>query len=88
MADLQAKFTAAAKSLQELPKRPDDATLLKLYSLYKQATVGNVSGSRPGFIDFVGRAKHDAWAELKGTPKNDVMRAYVALVDKLRRSKG
>ena len=87
MADLKQKFEASAQAVQELSKRPDDATLLKLYSLYKQATVGNVSGSRPGFIDFVGRAKHDAWAELKETAKDDAMRAYIALVDELRRTK-
>ncbi len=88
MTALKEQFETAAAAVQKLAKRPDDATLLQLYSLYKQATAGNVSGSRPGFIDFVGRAKHDAWAELKGTPKDDAMRAYVALVDKLRRTKG
>lgn len=88
MTALKDQFETAAGAVQKLSKRPDDATLLKLYSFYKQATVGNVSGSRPGFIDFVGRAKHDAWAELKGTVKDDAMRAYIALVTKLRRSDG
>lgn len=86
MTDLKPKFEAAMEAVQGLAKRPDDATLLKLYSLYKQATLGDVSGSRPGFMDFVGRAKHDAWAQLKGTAKDEAMRKYIALVDKLRRS--
>ncbi len=85
---LKEQFETAVAAVQKLSQRPDDATLLKLYSLYKQATAGDVSGSRPGFIDFVGRAKHDAWAELKGTAKDDAMRAYVALVTKLCRSNG
>ncbi len=88
MTALKDQFEAAAAAVQKLAKRPDDATLLKLYSLYKQATAGDVSGSRPGFIDFVGRAKHDAWAELRGTTKDDAMRTYIALVTKLRRSNG
>jgi acyl-CoA-binding protein len=56
---------------------------LKLYSLYKQATTGDVSGKRPGFTDFVGRAKYDAWAALRGNSPDEAMRAYIDLVNKL-----
>ena len=82
--DLQAQFEAAAKAAQSLAKRPDNDTLLQLYALYKQATSGDVAGSRPGFTDFVGRAKYDAWDKLKGISKSSAMESYVALVQRLK----
>jgi acyl-CoA-binding protein len=84
MADLRAQFETAAQEAQKLPTRPDNDTLLKLYALYKQSTAGDVSGSRPGFTDFVGRAKYDAWAKLKGTTKDAAMQAYIDLVVSLK----
>ena len=84
MADLHAQFTAAAQEAQQLPAKPDNDALLKLYALYKQATAGDVSGGRPGFTDFVGRAKYDAWAKLQGTAKETAMRSYVDLVARLK----
>lgn len=81
--DLQTQFETAAAEAQKLPKRPDDNTLLQLYALYKQATAGSVAGARPGGFDFVGRAKYDAWAKLKGKLKEDAMQEYIALVGKL-----
>lgn len=86
MSDLQAQFEAAAAAAKQLPGRPDNDTLLLLYALYKQATSGDVSGKRPGFTDFVGRAKYDAWAELKGAAQTTAMQRYVDLVAKLQRS--
>jgi acyl-CoA-binding protein len=85
MSDLQSQFATAAQEAQQLPQRPDNETLLKLYALYKQATAGDVAGSRPGFTDFVGRAKYDAWGQLKGTTKEAAMQSYVDLVAKLKR---
>ncbi len=84
MSDLQARFETAAQEVQELPKRPDNDVLLKLYALYKQATAGDVSGRRPGFTDFAGRAKYDAWKKLKGTSQEEAMQAYIDLVDRLK----
>ncbi len=84
MIDLRAQFEAAAQAAQNLPKRPDNATLLRIYALYKQATTGDAIGARPSFTDFVDRAKHDAWAKLKGTDKDQAMREYIALVDNVR----
>jgi acyl-CoA-binding protein len=84
MADLKAEFETAAQEAQKLPSRPNNDTLLNLYALYKQATAGDVSGSRPGFTDFVGRAKYDAWAKLKGTSKDAAMRSYIELVARLK----
>jgi acyl-CoA-binding protein len=84
MSDLMTRFQAASAEVQKLPRKPDNDTLLKLYALYKQATAGDVSGKRPGFTDFVGRAKFDAWAKIKGMSVDDAMQAYIDLVEKLK----
>ncbi len=84
MADLQAQFDTATQEVQKLAKKPGNDVLLKLYAYYKQATGGDVSGSRPGMTDFAGRAKYDAWARVKGTGRDEAMQAYVDLVDKLK----
>ena len=83
--DVKAQFEAAAAAAKQTKKKPDNATLLKLYSYYKQATEGDVSGARPGGFDFVGGAKHDAWSKLKGMSKDDAMQNYIKQVDKLNR---
>ena len=85
MSDLQAQFEAAAEDVKKLSRRPDDDTLLELYGWYKQATAGDVTGKRPGFTDFAGRAKYDAWAWRKGISKDEAMRAYIRLVESLKR---
>lgn len=84
MSDLKAQFDAAVADSKTLAERPDNATLLKLYSLYKQASEGDCEGKRPGFTDPVGRAKHDAWAALKGVTGDDAMNQYIALVKALK----
>lgn len=84
MSDLQTRFAEAAQAAQQLPQRPDNDTLLKLYALYKQATKGDVSGKRPGMFDPVGRAKYDAWKKMKGTSRQNAQQAYVDLVEKLQ----
>lgn len=83
MSDLKTRFEQAAKDIQALPERPDNETLLRLYALYKQGTEGDVAGARPGFFDFVGTAKHEAWTRLKGTAPERAMQDYVDLVGKL-----
>jgi acyl-CoA-binding protein len=83
MADLQTRFDDAADAVQDLDARPDNATLLRLYALYKQATAGDVHGKRPGFTDFAGRAKYDAWADLEGTDPDAAKEEYIALVHDL-----
>ncbi len=80
---LKARFEAAVADSKTLPERPDNATLLKLYALYKQAVEGDAQGKRPGFTDMVGRAKYDAWAAIKGTDSNDAMKRYVDMVKSL-----
>lgn len=88
MADLEQRFEEAARDSQTLAERPDNNTLLQLYALYKQATVGNVNTSRPGQFDFVGRAKWDTWEKLKGTSTKEAMQQYIDLVDRLKKSDG
>ena len=83
MTELEAQFQAAAQQAQQLPARPDNETLLQLYALYKQATVGDAAGKRPGRFDLVGRAKYDAWSGLTGLSRADAMQRYVDLVDRL-----
>jgi len=84
MSELQTQFEKAAKEVMELPKRPDDQTLLKLYGLYKQATEGNIKSKRPGFTDVKGRVKYDAWSRLRGKSPEWAMEEYVKLVEKLQ----
>lgn len=76
-------FEDAQKRVKTLSSAPSNDDLLELYALYKQATAGDVSGSRPGMMDFKGRAKFDAWAKKKGTAKDAAMTAYVGTVDRL-----
>ena len=83
MADLKTAFDTAVADSKNLTERPDNATLLKLYALYKQATIGDNSDPKPGFSDMVGRAKWDAWNALKGTSSEDAMQRYIDLVDSL-----
>lgn len=84
MSELKSAFEQAAKDVQSLSDRPDNDTLLRLYALYKQGAEGDVSGPKPGFFDFVGTAKYEAWEKLKGTGQDEAMKKYVDLVKKLR----
>jgi len=81
---LQEQFDQALADSKNLPERPDNMTLLKIYALYKQASAGDAEGKRPGFTDMVGRAKFDAWEALKGTAKDDAMQQYVDLIEDLK----
>ena len=83
MADLKAAFEAAVANSKKLTERPDNATLLKLYALYKQGSTGDNTEKKPGFGDMVGRAKWDAWNGLKGTSSDDAMQQYVDLIESL-----
>ena len=84
MADLKAQFEQAVAESKNLPEKPDNMTLLKLYALYKQASAGDVEGKRPGFTDMVGRAKWDAWNEFKGKSSDEAMQEYVDLIESLK----
>ena len=84
MANIQAAFDKAVAESKQLPEKPDNMTLLKIYALYKQATGGDVEGKRPGFTDMVGRAKYDAWAGVKGKTDKVAMQEYVDLIESLK----
>ncbi len=84
MADLKASFDKAVADSKKLPEKPDNATLLQLYALFKQAGDGDVDGKRPGFTDMVGRAKWDAWSAIKGKDAKTAMQEYIDLIESLK----
>lgn len=77
------EFEKAAQDIKTLTVRPTNEELLDLYGYYKQATVGDCSGGRPGMFDPKGRAKYDAWEKRKGTSKEDAEKAYIDLANSL-----
>jgi diazepam-binding inhibitor (GABA receptor modulator, acyl-CoA-binding protein) len=80
---LEVQFNQAQERVNKLSRRPSDLQLLELYSLYKQATTGDVSGKRPGAFDFKARAKWEAWKQREGLSREGAMRQYVDLVELL-----
>lgn len=84
MVDLKSRFDQAMADSKNLPERPDNMTLLKIYALYKQASSGDAGGERPGFGDMVGRAKWDAWSGLKGKTTDEAMQEYIDLIEALK----
>ncbi|MCY1168070.1 MAG: acyl-CoA-binding protein [Pseudomonadota bacterium] len=80
MSDLKAAFDKAMADSKNLSERPDNATLLKIYALYKQGSAGDNADKKPGFGDMVARAKWDAWNSLKGTSQDDAMQQYIDLI--------
>ncbi len=85
MSDLKKQFEKAAKDVTKAKNDPGNDMKLRLYAHFKQATEGDVAGDKPGFTDFVGRAKYEAWAKIKGLSADDAMKAYVKLVDRVMR---
>ena len=83
MTNLTANFEAAVANSKNLSERPDNATMLKLYALYKQGTTGDNAEKKPGFSDMVGRAKWDAWNGMKGMANDTAMQQYIDLVESL-----
>lgn len=83
MNDTAQQFERAAVAAKSLPEKPDNTTLLKLYALYKQGSAGDVTGEKPGFMDFVGSAKYEAWSKLKGLQPEQAQKDYIELVGKL-----
>lgn len=83
MADLSQQFEQAARDVKGLAERPDNDTMLRLYALYKQGSEGDVKGDKPGFFDFVGSAKYEAWEKLQGMSQDQARKKYVDLVKSL-----
>lgn len=84
MSDVNADFVQAQADVQQLPERPGNLTLLRLYALFKQATEGDVHGDKPGFADIVGKYKYEAWSALQGTAQDAAKQQYVELVASLK----
>src|SRR5579871_2138500 len=84
MTDINAQFAQAQEDVKQLPERPGNLTLLRLYALFKQASEGDVHGDKPGFTDIVGKYKYDAWAALQGTAEDTAKSQYVELVESLK----
>lgn len=82
--ELKENFEKAVADSKLLPSKPDNEILLQLYSLYKQATEGDINIDPPGMFEFVAKAKYDAWTKLKGIGADDAMQQYIALVDSLK----
>ncbi|MCF1713082.1 acyl-CoA-binding protein [Flavihumibacter sp. RY-1] len=82
--ELTQQFEQAVADSKNLSERPSNETLLQLYSLYKQATEGDVNGDAPNMFDFVAKAKYEAWSSLQGKSKEDAQREYIELVRKLK----
>ena len=85
MTDIKNEFQQAATDVQNLAKRPSNDELLSLYALYKQAQEGDVSGKKPGLLDIKGKAKYNAWTEIKGMDNETAMKKYITLVGKLKK---
>ena len=83
--DLKKQFDKATKDITRAKKDPGNEMKLRLYAQFKQASEGDCAGERPGFTDFVGRAKYDAWVKLKGTAEDEAMKAYIKLVERVMR---
>jgi diazepam-binding inhibitor (GABA receptor modulating acyl-CoA-binding protein) len=81
MSDLAQRFADAQARIRPVTGLGNDV-MLEMYALYKQATVGDVAGSRPGMLDLKGRAKYDAWSKHRGEARDAAMTAYIALVEK------
>ena len=83
---LQESFESAVSQSKQLASRPDNDTLLQLYSLYKQATDGDATEDGPSNpFDFIGKAKHTAWSKLKGTTADEARQQYIDIVEKLKK---
>ena len=83
MSELNTAFDQAMADSKNLSERPDNATLLKIYALYKQGSVGDNAEKKPGFSDMVARAKWDAWSKLKGTSQDAAMQQYIDQIKEL-----
>jgi len=84
MPDLEARFNQAVADSKQLPERPDNNTMLKLYALYKQASVGDCTDPEPGATDFIAKAKWQAWQAFAGQNQDQARQSYIELVETLK----
>uniref|UniRef100_A0A3B4HA35 Acyl-CoA-binding protein n=1 Tax=Pundamilia nyererei TaxID=303518 RepID=A0A3B4HA35_9CICH len=88
MSFINIPFDEAAAEVKQLKAKPTDEEMLQIYSLFKQATVGDVNTARPGMFDFTGKAKWDAWEKQKGKSNENAMNEYISLVEELKQKYG
>lgn len=92
MSDLETDFQQAVEKVRNAPAdgdfKPSRDYMLTMYALYRQGTDGDVSGKRPGMLNVVARAKHDAWAAIRGKDRQTAMREYIAEVDNVQQQYG
>lgn len=81
-------FISATKVIMNLTHAPNNDEKLELYKNYKQATVGDVNTTRPGMLDFAGKAKWDAWNSVKGISTHNAEVAYITTVNNLIKKYG
>ena len=84
--DLTKQFEKATEDVKGLEAKPSVENLLNLYSFYKQATLGDVQGKRPGMLKLSARSKYDAWGKIKGMSTDEAQKNYISLVAKLLNS--
>jgi len=90
MSDLKSQFEAAVEYVGSASGnfKPSQDLKLEMYGLFKQATEGDVKGKKPGFTDFVGKAKYSAWKKIKGMPSQEAMQKYFDIVEELKEKHG
>ena len=81
--ELQQEFDQTVEKAQSLPQKPTSEELLKMYGLFKQATVGDNNEDKPGGFDFKAAAKHSAWEKEKGKTTEGAMQEYIDYVNGL-----
>ncbi|MBF0120075.1 MAG: acyl-CoA-binding protein [Desulfobacterales bacterium] len=86
MSDLKTQFDEAVELVRTAKGnfKPSQNFQLEMYALFKQATEGDVHGKKPGFTDFVGKAKYGAWEKLKGKSQEEAMKIYIEKVNEIK----
>jgi diazepam-binding inhibitor (GABA receptor modulating acyl-CoA-binding protein) len=86
--EIKEKFKKAANEIKANSElKLDNDTLLSLYGYYKQGLEGDCNTEAPGFLDFKGKAKWEAWNKLKGLSNEDAMKKYYKKVKKILEEK-
>lgn len=83
MGAFDAEFAQAKERLNSLKEDPGNEVKLKIYALFKQATIGKCNTPKPGMMDIVGKYKWNAWNDLGSMSQDDAQQEYIKLVDNL-----
>lgn len=82
--NLEEQFQKAVEDSVKITTRPPNRILLQLYSLYKQATIGDINMDEPRGRNFVAKLKHQAWKKQEGKSQKDSKKEYVNLINSLK----